>query len=50
MYPGGVGATAQGQAVKDNVVEMGIWFHDEEFEGATSPYRQDLKLYPLREG
>ena len=38
MYPGGVGATAQGEAVKDNVVEMGIWFHDEEFEVAESPY------------
>ena len=50
MYPGGVGATAQGEAVLDNVVELGIWFHEEEFEVAESPYRQDLRLYPLREG
>ena len=50
MFPGGVGATAQGEAVKDNVVELGIWFHEEEYEVAESPYRQDLKLIQLRDG
>ena len=50
MYPGGVGATAQGQAVKDNVVEMGIWLHDDNFEQTNEPYTQDLKAYPMREG
>ena len=50
MYPGGVGATAQGQAVKDNVVEMGIWLHDDNFQQTNEPYTQDLKAYPMREG
>jgi mono/diheme cytochrome c family protein len=50
MYPGGVGATAQGQVVKNNVVEIGLWFHNEEYESNDDLYRQDLKQYPLREG
>jgi|TARA_R110002167_G_scaffold315165_4_gene520711 hypothetical protein len=44
MFPGGVGATAQGLAVKDNVVEIGLWFHSEE-ESAELTYKQDLALY-----
>jgi len=48
MYPGGVGATAQGLAVKDNVVEIGLWFHPVGYEEES--YKQDLALYPLREG
>lgn len=48
MFPGGVGATAQGEMIKDNVVEIGLWFHEEGYEENT--YQQDLRLYPLREG
>ncbi len=50
LYPGGVGATAQGEAIIDNVVELGIWFHDEDYEEAESPYTQDLRAYVMREG
>jgi hypothetical protein len=50
MFPGGVGATAQGEMVKDNVVELGIWFQDDDFEETTNPYKQDLKLYAMRDG
>ena len=48
MYPGGVGATAQGLAVKDNVVEIGLWFHEVGYEEES--FKQDLALYPLRDG
>ena len=44
MFPGGVGATAQGQMVEDNVVEIGLWFHEPGFE---PKYKQDLSLYRL---
>ena len=47
MFPGGVGATANGQMIEDNVVEIGIWFHDDD---TNLKYKQDLALYPLREG
>ena len=50
MFPGGVGATAQGQAITNNVVELGIWFHDEDYEETEQPYRQDLRAYQMREG
>ena len=50
MFPGGVGATAEGEMIKDNVVEIGLWFHDEDFIAETEPYKQDLRLYGLREG
>ena len=50
MFPGGVGATAEGQMIKDNVVEIGLWFHDEDFIAETQPYKQDLRLYQMREG
>lgn len=50
MFPGGVGGTAEGQMIKDNVVEIGLWFHDEDFEEKTQPYKQDLRLYQMREG
>ena len=49
MFPGGVGATAQGEMIEDNVVELGIWFHPEGYE-AEAQYKQDLKLYFLRDG
>ncbi|PCJ27064.1 MAG: hypothetical protein COA96_03885 [SAR86 cluster bacterium] len=48
MFPGGVGATAQGEIIKDNVVEIGVWFHEKGYEETT--YKQDLSLYALREG
>ena len=44
MFPGGVGATAQGEMIKDNVVEIGLWFHEPDYE---SEYKQDLSLYRL---
>jgi hypothetical protein len=47
MFPGGVGATAQGEMIEDNVVEIGLWFHEDETD---LQYNQDLRLYPLREG
>ncbi len=50
MFPGGVGATAEGGMIKDNVVEIGLWFHDEDYEEVNDVYNQDLRLYPLREG
>ena len=52
MFPGGVGATAPGTMIKDNVVEIGLWFHDEDYmtASAKTPYKQDLKLYRLTDG
>lgn len=50
MFPGGVGATAEGQMIKDNVVEIGLWFHDENYVAEKQPYKQDLRLYGMREG
>jgi hypothetical protein len=52
MFPGGVGATAPGTMIKDNVVEIGLWFHDDDYmtASAKTPYKQDLKLYQLRDG
>ena len=44
MFPGGVGYTAQGEMIKDNVVEIGLWFHEPDFKGM---YKQDLSLYRL---
>ncbi len=50
MFPGGIGAMAPGTVIKDNVVEIGMWFHDEDFQARTSPFKQDLRLYQLRDG
>ena len=50
MFPGGVGATAQGEVIEDNVVEIGLWLHDENFAETAGLYQQDLKSYPLRDG
>lgn len=50
MFPGGLGATAPGTIIKDNVVEIGIWFHDEDYEETENPYKQDLRLYTMRSG
>lgn len=48
MFPGGVGATAPGTMIEDNVVEIGLWFHEPGYE--VDAYKQDLRLYGLREG
>ena len=48
MFPGGVGATAEGEMIEDNVVEIGVWFHDEGYE--ENAYKQDLRLYGIRDG
>ncbi len=50
MFPGGVGATAQGEMIEDNVVEIGLWFHDDDYEAQEDIYKQDLRLYGLRDG
>ena len=50
MFPGGVGATADGAMIKDNVVEIGIWFHEKGYETRDDVYKQDLRLYTLRHG
>jgi mono/diheme cytochrome c family protein len=46
MFPGGVGATAEGQMIKDNVVEIGLWLHPEEY-AEEAKYKQDLKNYRI---
>jgi hypothetical protein len=47
MYPGGLGAAAPNTSIEDNVVELGIWLHPEDYE---YEYKQDLSLYGLRDG
>ena len=49
MYPGGVGATAQGEMIEDNVVEIGLWFHEEGYENSENIFKQDLALYRIEE-
>ncbi len=46
MFPGGLGATAPGTIIKDNVVEIGLWLHPEGYE-EQAQYKQDLKLYQI---
>ncbi len=46
MFPGGVGATAEGQMITDNVVEIGLWLHPEGY-AEEAKYKQDLKLYQI---
>ena len=50
LFPGGVGATAQGEVIEDNVVEIGLWFHDDDYIETEQPYKQDLRNYRMREG
>lgn len=45
MFPGGVGATAPGTMIEDNVVEIGLWFHDDDYQANEENYNQDLKPY-----
>jgi hypothetical protein len=49
LFPGGVGATAPGTMIEDNVVEIGIWLYPEGYE-EVAKYKQDLKLYRLNSG
>ena len=46
MFPGGLGATAPGTIIKDNVVEIGLWLYSPE-ESKELAYEQDLKLYRI---
>ena len=46
MFPGGLGATAQGEMIEDNVVEVGLWLHPEGYE-EEAVYEQDLKQYQI---
>jgi len=48
MFPGGVGPTAQGQMIEDNVVEIGLWFYDEGYETTGKVYKQDLAQYDIQ--
>ena len=49
LFPGGVGATAPGTMIEDNVVEIGIWLYPKGYE-EVAKYKQDLKLYRLNMG
>jgi len=46
MFPGGLGATAPGTIIKDNVVEIGLWLYSPE-ESKELAYEQDLRLYRI---
>ena len=48
MFPGGVGATAEGEMIEDNVVEIGLWFHEEGYEVENEVYKQDLAQYNIQ--
>ena len=50
MFPGGVGATAPGTMIEDNVVEIGLWFHEPGYNENSEIYSQDLRAYQMREG
>jgi hypothetical protein len=47
MYPGGLGSLAADEVLPDNVVELGIWLHPEDYE---YEYKQDLVSYMFMEG
>ncbi|HET9949171.1 MAG TPA: hypothetical protein VFQ22_09640 [Longimicrobiales bacterium] len=47
LYPGGLGSTAPGSVIEDNVVELGIWLYPEDYQ---YEYKQDLALYGFEEG
>jgi hypothetical protein len=46
IYPGGLGATAPGTMLKNNVVEVGLWLYPEDY-AEKAKYKQDLKNYRL---
>ncbi|MGD8600846.1 MAG: cytochrome c [Gemmatimonadota bacterium] len=47
LFPGGLGATAPGAIIPNNVVELGIWLQPEDY---SAKYDQDLNLYGFEEG
>jgi len=47
MYPGGLGGTAPNAVVEDNVVDLGIWLHPEDYQAKIT---QDLATYQLDQG
>jgi mono/diheme cytochrome c family protein len=47
LYPGGLGTNAPGTVIEDNVVELGLWLHDEDYD---YEYMQDLQSYGFEEG
>jgi len=47
LYPGGLGSTAPGTVLEDNVVELGLWLYPENYE---YEYKQDLGYYGFEEG
>ncbi|MEX0619394.1 MAG: hypothetical protein WDZ76_02110 [Pseudohongiellaceae bacterium] len=46
LYPGGLGSIAPGTTIEDNVVELGVWFYEDDY-AEQAKYKQDLKLYRL---
>ena len=46
MFPGGLGANAPGTMIKDNIVEVALWLHPEDYE-EKAQYKQDLKQYQI---
>ena len=47
LFPGGLGANAPGTVLENNVVELGLWLHPEDYE---YDYKQDLGYYGFEEG
>jgi len=47
MFPGGLGSTAPGAVIKDNVVELGIWLHPKGYKAKAT---QTLGSYELDQG
>ena len=47
LFPGGLGANATDDVIRNNVVELGIWLQP---EGYQAEYNQDLSLYGFEEG
>jgi mono/diheme cytochrome c family protein len=47
LYPGGLGTNAPGTVIEDNVVELGLWLHPENY---AYDYMQDLQSYGFEEG
>ena len=47
MFPGGLGGTAPNAVIKDNVVELGIWFYPKDYKANIT---QTLANYQLDQG
>lgn len=48
MFARGLGSAALGTISEENVVEIGVWFDDDDFT-ESAQYKQDLKLYKVNE-